>query len=444
MEPPSPLERLACYSSLLPQSPYNFLLSNLAAQNESTSLAKWPYSPPHTNRTRLLLSSLFAEDVNCLDELLTAAFGGPSRYLLCCQVASSEIPSATRFRFCSNGPPAATAIVTVPDAISSHPRLCSSVVGIDPSTPLRPLHPSPTQTLAALAPLLASHWHPASCSRRPQAIHPAARKFVRLWFAQIHPRQFARPGHQQRLLPAETHPRFRHLLGPRATSVSDRRVHHPTLVDNHSKPISSPLSSARSPASEHQRSVIFVGSICPGPTTSATATSASELKTTRPNRPLRASSSGGSPSRPRFQIRCLPASSRLAHPRSQICLANNVDDRQPPSALNRCPPSAIDRRCTAVRWILPLGKKVEHHNTVLQRHTYFGVPSASFGTPAAYSDDVHTHAFCVLQWCTRFAAVTSAVVLGCPNMGNNQATSELSLNASFYRRRPSTVTGGAL
>ncbi|KAL6012110.1 hypothetical protein ACLOJK_002586 [Asimina triloba] len=55
---------------------------------------------------------------------------------------SSEIPSATRSRFCSNGPPAATAeavtIATVPDAISSRPRLCSSVIGSGPSTPALP------------------------------------------------------------------------------------------------------------------------------------------------------------------------------------------------------------------------------------------------------------------------------------------------------------------
>ncbi|KAL5990326.1 hypothetical protein ACLOJK_011224 [Asimina triloba] len=178
---------------------------------------------------------------------------------------SSEIPSATRSRFCSNGPPATTAeaaaIATVPDAISSHPRLCSSIIGVGPSTPVRPLRPS--QTLAALASLPTSYRHPASRGRCPQAIRPAARKFVR--------------------------------PDPPAASLPD-------------------------------------------------------LKKTMARRSVDAT-------------RCSPSVSRR--------------------------PSPAVRRCTIVRWSLPLGKKVKHHITVLQRHKYFGVPSTSFGTPAVHA-----------MWCT--------------------------------------------
>ncbi|KAL5999801.1 hypothetical protein ACLOJK_038087 [Asimina triloba] len=49
--------------------------------------------------------------------------------------------------------PAAEAVVvtTIPNAISSHPYLCSSIVGIGPSTPVHPLRPYPMQALAAIS-----------------------------------------------------------------------------------------------------------------------------------------------------------------------------------------------------------------------------------------------------------------------------------------------------
>ncbi|KAL6006709.1 hypothetical protein ACLOJK_032202 [Asimina triloba] len=63
---------------------------------------------------------------------------------------SSKIPLATRSRFCGNGPPAAAAevvaIATIPDAISSGHRLCSSVVGVSPSTPVHPLPDCPPRS----------------------------------------------------------------------------------------------------------------------------------------------------------------------------------------------------------------------------------------------------------------------------------------------------------
>ncbi|KAL6012688.1 hypothetical protein ACLOJK_003177 [Asimina triloba] len=66
-----------------------------------------------------------------------------------------------------------------------------------------------------------------------------------------------------------------------------------------------------------------------------------------------------------------------------------------PDPVSACCPSVSRflqlavRRCAAVWWSLPLGKKVEHHITVLQQRTKLGTPSASFGTPTEHEISVH-------------------------------------------------------
>ncbi|KAL5978466.1 hypothetical protein ACLOJK_029583, partial [Asimina triloba] len=86
-------------------------------------------------------------------------------------------------------------------------------------------------------------------------------------------------------------------------------------------------------------------------------------------------------------VRPEPRSTRRLH-RTRSASSRSVspeasNDRQSPSVLSRHPPS------TTVQWILPLGKKVEHHITVLQQHMHFGVLLVSFGTPVMQEISVH-------------------------------------------------------
>ncbi|KAL5978437.1 hypothetical protein ACLOJK_029554, partial [Asimina triloba] len=76
-----------------------------------------------------------------------------------------------------------------------------------------------------------------------------------------------------------------------------------------------------------------------------------------------------------------PTASTTGSHRSSLAVRQPL----PVNAARRQPPSPS----MTVRWIPPLGKKVEHHNTLLQRYTYFGTPSASFGTPAEHEISVH-------------------------------------------------------
>ncbi|KAL5983999.1 hypothetical protein ACLOJK_018101 [Asimina triloba] len=170
-----------------------------------------------------------------------------------------------------NGPPATAAeaiiIATVPDTISSRPRLCSRVVGVGPSTPVCPLRPSPTQTLAAPASLPASHRHPVSRSRRPQVIRTAAQKFVCLWLGQIRPCQFTRLGHQQRpstvgnpsALPSPLASTTS--VGQRSTSASSRARRQP-LETHQQSLIVCLIASKRAPAIHRLRRLHLPRSGC--------------------------------------------------------------------------------------------------------------------------------------------------------------------------------------
>ncbi|KAL6009771.1 hypothetical protein ACLOJK_000200 [Asimina triloba] len=89
-------------------------------------------------------------------------------------------------KFClppwTNGPPTVAtevaAITTIPDAISSCSRLCCSVVGVSPSTPIRPVCSSSVRrSLSETCPRAASICSSAPNKRqpsvfvRPQSVH---------------------------------------------------------------------------------------------------------------------------------------------------------------------------------------------------------------------------------------------------------------------------------
>ncbi|KAL5983430.1 hypothetical protein ACLOJK_017515 [Asimina triloba] len=266
-------------------------------------------------------------------------------------IEPSEIPSATRSHFCSNGPPAAAAeavaIATCKDRPSVRPIPSKGVRRIVQQRRLS--QQSPAVFVTYLEVVAASN---GACPDAASAIA----------YNKANPSAFVLP--LVRRLPATTPATAN---SPIATTIGATHPWSDQHLDRLQKPVAH----------------LFR----PPPQTTA-ETHHRRPRSGRPAPPAR---------RPETKSAC-PRS------RSVSPIASAAVHRRSPLS-SRCPPSATVHRSAAVRWILPLGKKVEHHTPVLQRCTKSGAPSGIIRYSSGTHHSVHPQAiFWILQQCTLFGA----------------------------------------